>query len=125
MYLSGGNTTTSTSLPLAEKYIIWSARIEFPPGWKGQNPAESAEIKSFYIITRETLVQQKHLWPFNQNDYSGQDNKSECVKGTIEGQKLMLTLAAIATQMQRECIKGALALHITALGLDLASHHKL
>ena len=38
------------------------------------------------------------------------DNKHECLKGVMEGQKLMLILAAIATQIQREHIKGALAL---------------
>ena len=57
------------------------------------------------------LSTEKRLRPFNQDDDSRQDNKRKHLKDAMEGQKLMLTLATIATQMQRECIKGALPLH--------------
>ena len=40
----------------------------------------------------------------------GQDNKHKRIKGAMEGQKLMLTLAGNETQMQLERIRGALAL---------------
>ena len=56
------------------------------------------------------LSAQKHVWSFNQDSDSRWDNKHEHLKGAMEGQQLMLMLAAIATQMQRERIKGALAL---------------
>ena len=60
------------------------------------------------------LSAQKHSRPFNQDGDSRQDNKHECLKGTTEGPKLMLMLAAITMQMQCECIKGALALGLGA-----------
>ena len=89
-------------------YVIWSAHLGFP-GYTGRNSAEPAEIKTYYVITRN-LNAQKHLWPFNQDGDSRRDNKHKRLKGTTEGQKLMLTFAAIAKQMERNCIKGALAL---------------
>ena len=35
--------------------VIWLARLK-SPGYTGWNLAEWAEMKSYYIITRETLV---------------------------------------------------------------------
>ena len=55
MYLSGGNATAKVSLPLAEEYVIWSARLG-SPRYTGHNMAERVEIKSHYIIMRENLV---------------------------------------------------------------------
>ena len=54
------------------------------------------------------LSAQKDLGPFNQYGDIRQDNKRKQLKGAIRGNKLML--AAIARQMQCECVKGALAL---------------
>ena len=55
MYLSGVNATANGLLSLAGNDVIWSAHL-MSPRYKGQNPAERAEIKSYYIITRETLA---------------------------------------------------------------------
>ena len=52
---------------------------------------------------------QKHLQLFNQDGDSRRVSKRTHVKGTTEGQKLTLMLAAIETQMQRECTRGTLA----------------
>ena len=71
--------------------------------------AEQVEIKSYYIITTETLVHKSILQPFNQNGDSRRDNKDKCIKGALEGQKLMPSLAAIAMQIQCKHIKGAIA----------------
>ena len=49
MYLSGGNATRSESLTPPGNYVMWSE-------YKRQNPAERADIKSYYVITRETLA---------------------------------------------------------------------
>ena len=76
------------------------------PGYKWRNLVEWVKIKSYYESNQSA---QKHLWPFNQDGGSKRDNKHERLKGTTEGQKLMLALATIATQMLRERIKGALA----------------
>ena len=53
MYLSGGGNA-SANVSLARNYAIWSALLR-SPGYKGQNPAGRAEIKSYYI-TREMLT---------------------------------------------------------------------
>ena len=55
MYLLGGNTTAKASLPLAGDYVIWSACLG-SSGFKRRNLAEWAEIKSYYVIMRETLA---------------------------------------------------------------------
>ena len=55
MYLSGGNATASASLPPAGNYLILPGRFG-SPGYTRRNPAERAEIKSYYVIMRETLV---------------------------------------------------------------------
>ena len=55
MYLLGGDTTANASLSLARNYLIWSNYLR-SPGYTRQNPAEQADIKSYYIITREHLV---------------------------------------------------------------------
>ena len=45
----------NTSLPPAKNDVIWSSCLG-SPGYTRQNPAEWADIKSYYVITRETLV---------------------------------------------------------------------
>ena len=52
---------------------------------------------------------QKYLRPIHHDDNSRRDNKHECLKGVMEGQKLTQTFAAIAMQMQHKRIAGALA----------------
>ena len=49
------------------------------------------------------------VWKLRNNN-SRRDNKRERIKGAMEDQKLVLTLAANATQMQRNRIRGALTL---------------
>ena len=51
MYLSGGNALLSS----AGNYVIWSARLG-SPRYTVWNPAEQVQIKSYYIITRESLA---------------------------------------------------------------------
>ena len=92
MYFSGGNTTVKASLLPAGNDIIWSGRHHV--------------ILCHY---ERNLSAQKHLWPFNEDADSRRDNNHKCFKGATKGQQLMLTSATITTQMQHECIKGALA----------------
>ena len=54
-YLSEGNATTNTSLPLARNCGIWLAHLR-TRSYSGGNLVEWAEIKSYYIIKRETLA---------------------------------------------------------------------
>ena len=58
---------------------------------------------------REILTDKSICGPFNQDIDIKRDNKYERLKGATMGQKSMLTLVAIATEMQPERIKGALA----------------
>ena len=58
MYLLRVNATANGSLLPTRNDVIWSARLR-TPGYKKQNPAELAEIKSYYIIMRETLVRKR------------------------------------------------------------------
>ena len=92
MYLSGGNATTNASLSPARNYVIWLARLG-SPGYTGI-------LVSYWKLAichyERNHSAQKHLRPFNQNDDSRRDDKRERLKGTMEGQNLMLTLAAIA-----------------------------
>ena len=55
MYLLVGNATATALSSPARNYVIWLARLG-SHGYTGQNPAELAEIKSYYIIMRETLA---------------------------------------------------------------------
>ena len=64
MYLSEGNATANVSLLPARNYVILSARLG-SLGYTGPYLAERPEIKSYYIITRETLACKK------QDDHSG------------------------------------------------------
>ena len=95
---------TASLLP-AGNDVIWSAHLG-SPGYTERNLAERLEIKSYYVITIETLAH-KSIYDHLINGHSRRDNKCELVKGAIEGQILKLALAANAMQMQRECIKGA------------------
>ena len=52
MYLSEGNTTVSMSVMAAGNYVIWLARLRYTR----RNAAERVEVKSYYVITRETLA---------------------------------------------------------------------
>ena len=88
MYLLGGNTTASVSLLPAINYVMWSDHLR-SLRYTRWNPAEWIEIKSYYIIMRETLV---HKCIYD----SRQDIKCERIKGAREGNKLTLMLAAIA-----------------------------
>ena len=55
MYFSRGDATACPSLLLAGYYIIWPAWLG-SPGYTGRNLAKWVEIKSYYIITRETIA---------------------------------------------------------------------
>ena len=111
MYLSGVNATTNGSLSMARNDVIRSAHLG-SPGYTGQYRLDRQKWWSHYVIMRETLA---HLWSFNQDGDSRRDNKFKNLKGATGGNKLTLFLAAIARQMQCECIKGALALNIVEL----------
>ena len=55
MYLSGGSATINGLLSPTGNYVIWSAHLG-PPVYTEWNQAEQMEIKSYYVITRETLA---------------------------------------------------------------------
>ena len=55
MYLFGGNTTAYPSSSPARNDVIWSARLG-SPRYTRPNLADRAEIKSYYVITKETLA---------------------------------------------------------------------
>ena len=119
MYLSGRNGTVNVLLSLGGNYVIWSAHLG-SHRYTGQNLAEWTEIKSYYVIMRETLVHKSiydHLTRMTTVDEIINANAS---KVPWEGKQLTLMLAAVATQMQHECIKGALAYQIPWLNRCIA-----
>ena len=113
MYLLGVNTTTNGSLSPTGNYVMWSGCLG-SPRHKGQIPAElggNYVTLRHYKNTRETLAHKSiycHLTRMVTVDEIINMNAS---KAPQEAKTLMLMLAAVATQMQHECIKGALVLH--------------
>ena len=55
MYLLGGNTAVYLPLFPARNDVIWSTHLK-SPWYTKRNPAEWVEIKSYYVIMRETLA---------------------------------------------------------------------
>ena len=103
-------------------YVIFSTRLESPVVGYQSKPGGAGRNEVILCHYERNLGTQKHLWPIHHNENSRRDNKSKRIKGAMEGQKLMRTLDANATLMQRKCIRGALALDYNLQGVT--NNHK-
>ena len=102
----GGNTNANTFLWPARNHVIWLARLASPR----QNTVEQVEIKSYYVIMRETLVHKNIYDQFTTNNNCGRDYKREHVKGATDGPKWIWTLTVNAMHMQCKRTRGNPAL---------------
>ena len=101
--------TWTHHLTHAGNYVTPLGRLGSPRRRRGKIGCTSGNL--VILCHERNLGSQKHLRPIHHDDNSRRDNKCECVKGTAEGEKLTLMLAANVTQMQR--VRGALALVCT------------